>query len=107
MLTLQSLLRAFHQASDNAERSLRLNSLYTKVHFLTVAARMSECHRFAQMASVLEALLLELTSYPARLSPTVLRTVGIAVDFLGILLEHDQNGRLGLYACRRDPGASA
>ena len=95
MLTLQGLLRAFHQASDNVERSVRLNSLYTKVHFLTVAARMSECHRFAQMASVLGALLLELTAYPARLSPSVLRTVGIAVDFLGTLLEHDRKAASG------------
>jgi CheY-like chemotaxis protein len=88
--TLRGLFRAFHQAGNDAQRSFRLESLYTKVHFLTVAARVGECHRLTQMASVLEALLLELTSYPARISPSVLRTVAIAVDFLGTLFEHDR-----------------
>ena len=65
---LRGLFRAFHQARDDAQRRLRLDSLYTKIHFLTVAARVADCHRLAQMASVLEALFLELTTYPARFS---------------------------------------
>ncbi|HXP63188.1 MAG TPA: response regulator, partial [Dongiaceae bacterium] len=93
--TLRKLFRAFRQASDDAQRSLRLQSLYTKVHFLTVAARLSECHRLAQVASVLEALLLELTSYPARISTSVLSTVGTAVDFLRDVFEHDRKAVSG------------
>jgi CheY-like chemotaxis protein len=93
--TVRSLFRAFHKAAGDSQRSVQLDSLYTQVHFLTVAARVGECHRLAQMASVLEALLLELTSYPARISPSVFRTVAIAVDFLGILFEHDRKAASG------------
>jgi len=95
LATVRGLFRAFHKAANDAQRSVRLDSLYTQVHFLTVAARVGECHRLTQMASVLEALLLELTSYPARITPSVFRTVAIAVDFLGILFDHDQKAASG------------
>ena len=94
--TLRKLFRAFRQAGDDAQRRLRLDNLYTKVHFLTVAARLGECHHLAQMASVLEALLLELTTYPARLSTSVLSTLGTAVDFLRDVFEHDQKAASGV-----------
>ncbi len=101
LASVRSLFRAFHKAGNEADRNLRLESLYTQVHFLTAAARAGECHHLAQMASVLEALLLELTSYPARMSPSVFRTVAIAVDFLGILFEHDQKAASGFAPAAR------
>ncbi len=92
---LRSLFHAFHTVRNDAGRRLLLGTVYTKVHFLTVAARVAECYRLTQMASVLEALLLELISCPSWISPSVVRTIAMAVDFLGVLFEHDREGAPG------------
>jgi CheY-like chemotaxis protein len=94
--SLRSLFRAFYKAGNGAQCGLRLDSLHTKVHFLTVTARVGECYHLAQMSSVLEALLLELISCPDRITPSVLRTLAIAVDFLELLFECDKKGASGL-----------
>ncbi|HXP59153.1 MAG TPA: response regulator [Dongiaceae bacterium] len=93
--SLRGLFRAFHKAGNGAQCGLRLESLHTKVHFLTVTARVGECHHLAQMSSVVEALLLELISCPERITPSVMRTLAVAVDFLGVLFEHDKKDASG------------
>ena len=94
--SLRGLFRAFCKARDGAQCGLRLESFHTKVHFLTVTARVGECYHLAQMSSVLEALLLELISCPERITPSVMRTLAVAVDFLEVLFEHDKQGASGL-----------
>ncbi len=95
MLTdLRKLFLAFHKAGD-ADRALRLEDLYATVHFLTNAACVGECPRLAQMASVLEALLSDLSRHPAHASASVLRTIATAVDFLETLSQHDRNSHPG------------
>ena len=94
--SLRGLFRAFHQAGNGAQGGLRLESLHTKVHFLTVTARVGECYHLAQMSSVLEALLLELISCPERITASVMRTLAVALDFLEVLFEHDKKGASGV-----------
>jgi CheY-like chemotaxis protein len=94
-LALQSLFQGFHKARNDAERGVRLESLYRKVHFLTVSARVAECPCLTQMASVLEALLFEIIANPTKMSPSIFRTVALAIDFLGALYERDQEAPSG------------
>jgi CheY-like chemotaxis protein len=84
---LRSLCRAFATAPNEAQRALRLQELYRKVHFVAAAASLAECNRLAQMASAFEALLFDLLDKPAAIGPSMLRTTAAAVDFLALLFD--------------------
>ncbi len=85
--SIRSLSDVFVNARNAAERDVQLHNFYRKVHFVTATAGLAGCHHLAQMASAFEALLFELMAKPALLSPSVLRTVGVSVDFLCQLLD--------------------
>jgi CheY-like chemotaxis protein len=88
---LRSLCQAVITAPNEAERDLRLQAFYRKVHFIAATAGLAECHRLAQMASVFEAMLFELIGKPASLTPSVLRTAAATVDFLALLFDCARN----------------
>ena len=83
---LRKLYQAFEEARNEKEQALRLEALYRKVHFLTASAGFAERHTLAVMASVFEAMLYQMMDQPARISPSTMRTTGMAVDFLESLL---------------------
>jgi CheY-like chemotaxis protein len=83
-----SLYQDFAAAPNAPETGQRLQSFYRKVHFIAATAGLAECHRLAEMASVFEALLFELTAKPAAINPSVLRTIASTVDFLALLFDH-------------------
>jgi CheY-like chemotaxis protein len=84
---MRSLCQAFTKAPNEAERDLRLQTFYRKIHFVAATAGLASCHRLAQMASAFEALLFELIGKPALLTPSVLRTTATTVDFLALLFD--------------------
>lgn len=86
-LELHALHQEFVRAQLDTERSVRLQNLYRRVHFLTATAGMAGCHRIALLSSAFEALLFELTNQPALMTPSIRITVAMANDFLGQLLE--------------------
>lgn len=98
---LRKLFKEFSDARNERERSLRLEALYRKLHFLSATAGLADCHLEAQMASVLEALLFQMADQPARIGPSVMRTTGLAFDFLDDLFELDASPRVPLPASAR------
>lgn len=86
--SLRRLFRAVSTAHSEAERGVRLDGLCRGIHFLTVAAGQAQCREIAQMAAVLEALLREVIVIPKYFSPSVARTIALAIDFLGELFTH-------------------
>lgn len=86
--SLRRLFQAVSTAHSEAERGVRLDSLYREVHFLTAAAGLAQCREIAQMAAVLEALLCEVIVIPKYFSPSVARTIALAIDFLGELFTY-------------------
>jgi CheY-like chemotaxis protein len=84
---MRSLCQAFATAAKDSERDQRLQDFYRKVHFIAATAGLAECHHLAQMASAFEALLFELISKPASVTPSVLRTIACTVDFLALLFD--------------------
>jgi len=84
---IRKLWRSLTRARTDAERRVRLDDLYRKVHFVTATAGLSRCHLVALMASAFEALLFELLGKPSALTPSVSRTIAATVDFLSLLLE--------------------
>jgi CheY-like chemotaxis protein len=84
---LHALHQEFVKAQTDTERSVRLQNLYRRVHFLTATAGLAGCNRIALLSSAFEALLFELTNQPALITPSVRATVATANDFLGRLLE--------------------
>jgi CheY-like chemotaxis protein len=88
---LRSLCQAVVNAPNEGERDLRLQAFYRKVHFVAATAGLAQCHRLAQMASVFEAMLFDLSGKPASLTPSVLRTAAATVDFLALLFDCARN----------------
>jgi len=84
---LHELHQEFVKAQTDTERSVRLQNLYRRVHFLTATAGMAGCDRIALLSSAFEALLFELANLPALVTPSVRMTVAAANDFMGLLLE--------------------
>jgi CheY-like chemotaxis protein len=86
-VAMRSLYHAFVTESRPVERDLRLQDFYRKLHFITAAAGMAECHHLAQMACAFEALLFEMIGRPDAIRPSVLSTIASAVDFLELLFD--------------------
>ncbi len=85
--SLRSLCQAVNNAPNEAERGVQIQNFSRKLHFIAGAAGLAGCHQLAQMASAFEALLFELTNKQQFISPSVLRTIASAVDFLGNLFD--------------------
>ena len=86
---LRRLFQAVAQQPRNApEQQMRLQDLYRRVHFLAAAAGLAEYAQLTQTAAVFEALLYVLMNDPARIGPSVLRTLANLVDFVELLFRH-------------------
>ncbi len=79
---------AAQQARNGPEQQKRLLDLYRRVHFLTAAAGLTEYAQLTQTAGVFEALLYMVIKEPARIGPSVLRTLANLVDFVELLFRH-------------------
>jgi CheY-like chemotaxis protein len=98
--SLRSLCQAVTNAPNESERSIQIQNFSRKLHFIAGAAGLSGCHQLAQMASAFEALLFELTNKQQCISPSVLRTIASAVDFVGNLFDRviDEDAGVGTMA---------
>ncbi len=65
----------------------RLYDLYGRVHALTGNAGAGGMFQIGQLAGALEALLKELHDRPASLNASAVRTLSVALDLLGMLVE--------------------
>ncbi len=83
---LRKLFQAVtHQPGNASEQQTRLRNFYREVHFLAAAAGLTPFAPLTQTAVVFEALLYVLMRDPARLSPSVVRTLANLVDFVELL----------------------
>ena len=85
---LRAAFQGFAKAKTEAEHEKELQKLYRNVHFLAASAALAECYPVARMASVLEAMLFELTNKPGLSTPSLLRTTAQAVDVFEKLFQH-------------------
>jgi CheY-like chemotaxis protein len=79
---------AAQQSQGSSEQLIRFQDLYRRVHFLAAAAGLTEYAQLTQTAAVFEALLYVLIKEPARIGPSVLRTLANLVDFVELLFRH-------------------
>lgn len=79
---LRTLFQSCRNAPNEKERDVRLQDLYRKIHFLSAAAGLAECHPIAQLASVVEALLFQVMDQASRFTNSVSRTIATTLDFL-------------------------
>ena len=87
LAALRAMLQAVVKSNDEAARSKQLQELYRRVHAVTGNAGMAGLSHIAQMADALEVLLKELHEKPKTISASTLRTLALAVDFLGFLFD--------------------
>lgn len=93
---LRTLFEVFNGARTDAERALRLQDLARKVHFVWVSSAMTKCHLLAEVAGVLEALLLRFTDAAALITPSVIRTITAALSCFDLLFRDAKNATLDL-----------
>ena len=74
-----------HRPPDISEQRTRLQNLYLSVHSLAAIADSTAHASLIQTALVFQKLLCVLMADPARLSPSVLRTLANLVDFVELL----------------------
>ncbi len=84
---LRACLQAVVKADSEVSRLKLVHELYRRVHALTSNAGLAGLSQIAQMADALEALLKEVYEKPRNINASTLRTVALAVDFVGLLFE--------------------
>jgi CheY-like chemotaxis protein len=89
---LHNLNQGLARVRNDIERDLQLRNFYRRVHFLSTGAGLGGAPDIALLASAFEALLFELMSLPALLTPSVRRTLAFTTDFLGLLLARAHEG---------------
>jgi DNA-binding response OmpR family regulator len=83
--TLRAQLQSLFKNGEEAHRTAKLQELYRRIHALTANAGLAGLFQIAQMTDALEALLKELCEKPRNVNASTLRTVALAIDFLGAL----------------------
>jgi DNA-binding response OmpR family regulator len=86
----RNYLREIAKNADETSRIQQLQELYRRVHTLTGNAAIAGLAQISHLADALEALLKELYEKPKNITPSTLRTVATAIDFLPVLLEHSR-----------------
>jgi DNA-binding response OmpR family regulator len=84
---LRAIMQTLSKSKDEASRVQTLQDLYRNVHGLTANAAIAGMTQIAQMADALEALIKELYEKPKNINASTIRTVALAVDFLGTLFD--------------------
>jgi len=90
-------LRASYQNFTRTEREdLRRTALlqmHRQLRLLAGGASVLDFHKIAQMSTALEALLVELYTEPAKISPSVIRTVAHSIETLALLVDRAANSQ--------------
>ena len=85
-------MRLSHHALVNSERDdirlTELGEMRRQAHLLAGAAGIAGFREIAQLTHALEALFIRLSAKPANTTPSVIRTIGQAVDLLGAAFDH-------------------
>jgi DNA-binding response OmpR family regulator len=87
LAALRARLQGLAKAEPEAARLKQLQDLYRRIHALTGNAGLAGFLPISQMADALEVLLKELHEKPKNITPSTLRTVASAIDFLGMLFD--------------------
>lgn len=90
---LRLVSQEFAQDPAAAGRSGNLQEFCRQTHHLAGAAALARCQAIALLSGALEALLFELSEKPQFINPSTTRTISIAVEFLGVLIENARTGR--------------
>lgn len=87
LATLRLMAQGLVKAESEMVRLKQVHELYRRIHALTGNAGIAGMLLIAHMADAFEALLKELYEKPKNINASTLRTVAIAVDFLGFLFD--------------------
>jgi DNA-binding response OmpR family regulator len=86
----RTALQALAKNPDEATRVRQLQELYRRIHAMTGNAGVAGMLHIAQMGDALEALVKELYDKPKNINASTLRSVALAIDFLGVLFERSR-----------------
>jgi CheY-like chemotaxis protein len=84
---LRGLLQTFIKSENDTARMPNLFTLYRRVHAVSSNAAVAGLNSISRMSSAIEALIKELYEKPKSITPSTLRTLAHATDFLAVLFE--------------------
>jgi DNA-binding response OmpR family regulator len=87
LATLRASLQSFIRSNTEVAQLKHIHELYRRVHAVNGNASIAGLIPIANLAAALEALFKELYEKPKNINSSTLRTVAVAVDFLGFLFE--------------------
>jgi len=87
LAALRRLLPGLVRSENELTRLNQIRELHRRIHALTSNACVAGVPLIARVSDPLEALLRELEQKPKHITASALRTVALAIDFLGILFE--------------------
>ncbi len=87
ILKLRNGHHAFVNGSTENLRLIELRAMYRQARLLAGAAGVAGFGKIAQLAAALEALLFQICTKPAKISPSVTRTLAQALDLLAFLFD--------------------
>ena len=91
ILNLRNGYREFVNANLENLRLVELSEMHQEARFLAGAAGIAGFHKIAELTSALESLLDQLSNKPAKITPSVIRTIAQAVDSLAALVNGSTN----------------
>ena len=83
--------QTFARAAQDDSRSAELLEMHRQLRSLTGGASLLGFQKIARVSTALEALLIELHTKPAKITPSVVRTVAQAIDTLASLFDQAAN----------------
>jgi len=92
LATVRLHLNNIAKATTDTERLKHIGELYRRMHALSGNAGITGLMQISQMADALEAFLKELLDNPRHINASTMRTVALAVDFLGFLFDKGTDG---------------
>lgn len=87
LLSLRQVMQALVKADSEMAKLKQVYELYRQIHALNGNAGLAGLTHIANMSSAFEALLKEVYEKPKNITPSSIRTIASAVDFLAFLFE--------------------
>jgi len=85
---IRASIQALAKATTDAEKAKLLSELVQTIHKVTNNASVSGLGLVAQLSEAVEAMLTEFHQKPSEVTPSAVRTLANAVDFLPALFDH-------------------
>jgi CheY-like chemotaxis protein len=92
--TINALRVSLHEFVKDPRKDSNLYDLFRQTHVLSHRASMIELNALSRLTEALDALVYDVYAMPDQINPSIVRSISQALDFVSILFEEENIGRL-------------